>query len=219
MKILFVGNSYTYVNDMPKMLEALLIENGRDAQVFSVTAGGRRLIQSTSDDEKAKALRSLLDDHTFDAAILQEQSLLPILDKATFLRGAEGVKELMGDRVERIILYSTWGRKPGSPDLAEHGWTHEGMTADLVSAYEEAAKLIGADLSYVGKAFSRAMQINPSTELYHADMTHPSYLGSALGVVVHFAALTGDMPEKLGSLKLGKEDEELITEAAAYSRK
>ena len=43
MNILMIGNSYTYYNDMPKILESLAIENGKDVRVDSVTKGGRKL--------------------------------------------------------------------------------------------------------------------------------------------------------------------------------
>lgn len=40
MNILFIGNSYTYYNDMPKMLESLARAAGFYAEVASVTKGG-----------------------------------------------------------------------------------------------------------------------------------------------------------------------------------
>ena len=43
MKILMLGNSYTYFFDMPKILQGLFDANGVDAQVDSITAGGRVL--------------------------------------------------------------------------------------------------------------------------------------------------------------------------------
>ena len=42
MNILFIGNSYTYYNNMPKMLEALAKENGKKLCVNAVTKGGRK---------------------------------------------------------------------------------------------------------------------------------------------------------------------------------
>ena len=43
MKILFIGNSYTYFNDMPGLFEKECEKNGVTADVDSVTAGGYRL--------------------------------------------------------------------------------------------------------------------------------------------------------------------------------
>lgn len=40
MKVLFVGNSHTYYNDMPRIFASLARDNGHDVQVESVTKGG-----------------------------------------------------------------------------------------------------------------------------------------------------------------------------------
>ena len=45
MKILFIGNSYTYYNHMPEIFERLARENGKEVQVFSVTCGGHKLYE------------------------------------------------------------------------------------------------------------------------------------------------------------------------------
>lgn len=37
MQVLFIGNSYTYNSNMPKLFEALAIENGRDVTAYAVT--------------------------------------------------------------------------------------------------------------------------------------------------------------------------------------
>lgn len=52
MNILFIGNSYTYFNDMPATLEALAQAAGQDAKVFSVTKGGYTLASLASDDNE-----------------------------------------------------------------------------------------------------------------------------------------------------------------------
>ena len=43
MKILFIGNSYIFYNDLAGMLQQLCRDNGKDVTVSSVTRGGRRL--------------------------------------------------------------------------------------------------------------------------------------------------------------------------------
>ena len=50
MKVLFIGNSYTYFYDMPKLFEAICRERGAECDVDSVTAGGYTLEQFVSDD-------------------------------------------------------------------------------------------------------------------------------------------------------------------------
>ena len=49
MKVLFIGNSYTFFYDMPKLFEAECRERGAECDVDSVTAGGYTLEQFLSD--------------------------------------------------------------------------------------------------------------------------------------------------------------------------
>ena len=55
MKILMLGNSYTYFFDMPKILQALFDDNRVNAKVDSVTAGGRRLAQNVDEGDPLHA--------------------------------------------------------------------------------------------------------------------------------------------------------------------
>ena len=41
MNILFIGNSYTYYNDMPAIFQALARDNGKDVNTYAVTKGAR----------------------------------------------------------------------------------------------------------------------------------------------------------------------------------
>ena len=53
--ILFIGNSYTYYNEMPDILEKLAKENGKDVRVFSVTCGGHKLWEYAHGDDEYTA--------------------------------------------------------------------------------------------------------------------------------------------------------------------
>ena len=77
MKILFVGNSYTYYNDMPKLLEGLANANGHPAEVFAVTKGGRKLHQHLDvEDEYSRPLVELSDGrHHFDWVFCRSRAI------------------------------------------------------------------------------------------------------------------------------------------------
>lgn len=61
VKILFIGNSYTYYNDMPSLFSRLCGCNGKAAQVFSVTKGGRKLHENLDPaDETTAELEAVL---------------------------------------------------------------------------------------------------------------------------------------------------------------
>ncbi len=201
MKILFIGNSYTYFNEMPEQLEALMRENGFDITVHSVTKGGRKLREYADvDDSYREAIDGYASEGGYDVLILQEQSFYALVDKAEFIRGVCELTEKVG--AKRTVLYATWGRGDGCPLLDEHGWTRRSMTEGLAAAYAEAAERISGEVSAVGRAFYRMLELYPDTALYTDDLSHPSRLGTALGVLTHYKTVTGKLPEKFASLAL-----------------
>ena len=132
MNILFIGNSYTYFNDMPATLEALAQAAGQDVKVFSVTKGGYTLASLASDDNEhgARVSAMLAGEHKFDCIILQEQSVRPAIDRESFFGGIEALlTKIRRDQPgAEVVLYETWGRKAGHSVLSEHGWTPGQMT-------------------------------------------------------------------------------------------
>ncbi|MBS1688716.1 MAG: hypothetical protein JSS96_08325, partial [Bacteroidetes bacterium] len=72
-KVLFIGNSYTYTNNMPSMLQSLAAEMG-DTLVFNQsTPGGYTLEEHCSYSPTI----SLILSQQWDIVVLQEQSELP----------------------------------------------------------------------------------------------------------------------------------------------
>ena len=220
MNILFIGNSYTYYNDMPKMLESLARAAGFYAEVASVTKGGYTLARLASDDnENGRRVTSALSgDMKYDRVILQEQSVLPAAEPERFAEGLRAITEKLKEYQPQAVpvLYETWGRKAGNDTLAEHGWTTAAMHALLHSAYDAAGAALGCAVSHVGFAFLDVYENAAGIELYNADMTHPSPAGSYLAACVHFATLFGASP--VGNeytAGLPADDAELLQRAAA----
>ncbi|MBR2311289.1 MAG: hypothetical protein IKA47_12285 [Oscillospiraceae bacterium] len=202
MNILFIGNSYTYYNDMPAIFQTLCRDNGLDVTATAVTKGGRKLLSyKDPNDATTVKLTEALKQH-YDVCMLQEQSILPITDFDSFMEGLQFVKDMVGNQADRFILYATWGRKPGSATLLEHGWDTESMTEMLAESYKKAADHFGAEISPVGELFLAVSQQLPELELYNPDMTHPSYAGSALSALTHYYTIFKAFPVNTGSLDL-----------------
>ena len=200
MNILFIGNSYTFYNDMPEMFEKLANDNGKNVTVYSVTKGGRKLVDYEVSDEETEKLQSVLDARRYDVCIIQEQSILPASDYDAFIRGLDGVIKKVKDRADRLVLYATWGRKHGSAVLDQHNWTTSSMTELLSHSYFKAAEYFGTDVSAVGESFLKVTKMSPDTELYNADLSHPSYDGSCLAALTHYYTLFGEFPENCDTL-------------------
>ena len=205
MKILMLGNSYTYFSDLPRILQALFDENGVDAEVDSVTAGGRRLVQNIDPDDPLHAeIAEKCKQNAYDALILQEQSHTPMSHYREFLRGVCGCVEMV--KPARTMMYATWGRREGCDLLDEFGWTNQSMTEGLAAAYEAAARKVGGECVHVGKTFFEIRKAYPEIELYDPDLSHPSYAGSCVAALTIYKNLTGSLPAKTASLNMDAND-------------
>lgn len=91
---------------------------------------------------------------------------------------------------DHFVLYATWGRNEGAPQLLELGLTREKMTEGLSLAYNKAAKLYGMRVAEVGKAF---LDYEPRNDLYNQDNSHPSALGSAIAARVIFETVKASL--------------------------
>lgn len=213
MQILMIGNSYTYYHDMPKLLEALARENGKGAEVDSVTRGGRRLYENlAAEDEQCKEICALTAKNTYDVLILQEQSYFSLVDPQKFVYG---VSELINAvSAKRNVLYATWGRKEGCALLEEYGWTRQSMTLGLDTAYRKAAQDLGAEVAPVGLCFARLSEGSPEIELYDPDLSHPSYTGSCVAAIVLYQRIFGELPKSYAPLRLDHQLLKAITAAA-----
>ena len=201
-KILFIGNSYTFFNDMPLLFKALANENGKSVEVTSVTKGGRFLWQNVElDDEFSKDVAKAFDGE-YDIAILQDQSLVAYDAPDKFFSGIKAHCDRL--KTKRILLYATWGRKEGSDKLKERNLSSMEMYEKLDTEYNKVAAQLGVEVSNVGKAFKYIYTNYPETDVYKPDLSHPSYLGSCLAAMVHYKSVFGDAPKKVSSLKLDK---------------
>lgn len=186
LKVLFVGNSYTYFYDMPyKAFTQAAASAGYDVEVTAITRGGYRLCQfADPENEEGKRLRDAVNGCHYDVAVLQEQSSTPIKDEMAFFSGVEGVKSIVS--ADNFVLYATWGRNDGCELLTELGLTREEMTEKLSLAYNKVGTLYDMRVAEVGKAF---LAYPSKDELYDPDKSHPSAVGSELAAKVIWQAI------------------------------
>lgn len=104
MKILMIGNSFTFANNMPETLADLM-----DAVVVHHTRGGVRLAEQLNSKTKmgAKTLAAL-ENEKWDYVVLQEMSNGPITSKGSFLKNAALLCEQIRANGATPIFYATW---------------------------------------------------------------------------------------------------------------
>ncbi len=189
MKVLFIGNSYTYFNDLPSLFAKICRENGFEAEADSVTAGGYTLEQFLlPDNENGIKARALLADKKYDYVVLQEQSVRPASDPELFFSAVRGLTELINKNGAKPVLYETWARADGEEILTEFGWDGDTMQEKLRNSYEKAAKDNGALVVYAGERLREAYK--RGEDVYDPDGSHPSPLGSKTAAEEFFRTLT-----------------------------
>lgn len=218
LSILFIGNSYTYYNDMPTAIfEKMATAAGHTVDVTAITKGGWTLEKfADPKDEYGKKVHDVLTgEKTYDLVILQEQSLRPAIAPEKFFEAVENLSKRIRATGAEILLYSTWGRHSESADLEKHGLTNETMTYQLAASYERIGKKLDIPVAHAGLAFRDVYQNHPEIELYNPDRSHPSYAGSYLAAATLCTKIYGEAPEANAFTgELTEKESEILCKAA-----
>jgi hypothetical protein len=206
-RVLFLGNSYTYYNNLPAMLVKMAQAGGMGiVETGMVAPGGWRLKDHWEKGDAHRVLR----EGEWNFVVLQDQSLL---GTNGYL---DGIPRVGSDEIFRPfalnwaaavqdlgavpIFYLTWARKSTPEDQAA-----------LNYAYFRTAKEAGAKVAPVGIAWAEVREKHPEIELYVADGSHPSPAGSYLAACTICATIFGRNPRGLPA-KIGGHPVNLDTE-------
>lgn len=190
MRILMLGNSLTFANDMPRMLAELT-----GAEVVHHTRGGARLSEQFNPKTKlgTRTQTALTQEH-WDYVVLQEMSHGPVSSPERFLSSVERLCALIRVNGAMPVLYATWGYQRGSAALADKGWDYDDMACGLADAYRKAAENNHALLAEVGWRF---YELSDAKNLYAADGVHPNEEGSRLAAEITAAVIQQEEKQRL----------------------
>lgn len=182
LRVLFIGNSLTYFNDLPGMLRELLRHEGLDVVTGALAEPDFGLedhwTRQSTHDRIAEG---------WDVVVMQQgpsategrPSLLEFAERfAGPIREAGGIP----------ALYMVWPAEARSFDV-------QGVS----NSYAAAADRVGGLLFPVGEAWLDARELDEDIALYGGDRFHPSPLGSYLAALVMYEQLTGADARELTS--------------------
>jgi hypothetical protein len=187
--VLFIGNSYTYVNDLPNTFRQLALSLGDTVNVAMSAPGGFTLQQHAAYAPTLDAIAS----QPWDFVVLQEQSELGALP-ADATTTEDDALQLMADIEANYectypVLYMTWGRENGDPQFCANYpfmCTYAGMQQALRDNYVALANWNDAWTAPVGVAWKNARDTQPQIDLYATDGSHPSMAGTYLAACVFY---------------------------------
>ena len=222
LRVLFLGNSYTYDNDLPVLLRDLSASGDRPVETDQYAPGGYTLMQHSTDP--AGLAKVALG--SWDYVVLQEQSQIPTIEywrDSSMYPAARGLDSAITSLGQRTCFFMTWGRRYGgiqtwnghsSPDFVD--FFH--MQESLRTAYTRIAEELPAELAPVGMGWARARTLNPDVDLWQADNSHPTVRGSYLAACVFFATLFDTTPVGLSFYAgLDSAEARFFQQAAEYA--
>lgn len=173
-RILFIGNSLTYQNDLPGMVCQLARAAGRRAVCESLALPDYGLEQHWQSGQA----RALIAEARWDVVVLQQgPSALPesrrILVDYTRRFDAE-IKKAGA----RTAIYMVWPSRQRRGDFS-----------GVSQSYGAAARAVEATLLPVGDAWRAAWAVDRDLPLYGTDGFHPSGAGSYLAALVIYRHL------------------------------
>ena len=185
-RILFIGNSHTYMNDMPELVR-LMMENvtGEDCEVFMLAYSNRSLKWHMDDEyfsERFNILRG-----GFDYCVMQEQ--------AHPLTSMEDTEKYTGRIIEMCrkagtvpIIFETWAEKAKPENQAEMNRRYRKITSEQ--------NILLAPVGEVWENVRAAFEELDGADLYYRDGAHASATGDFLAAMVLVKTITGKLPDE-----------------------
>ena len=173
MRILMLGNSFIFTNNMPQMLADLT-----GAEVVHHTRGGARLSEQLNPNTRlGNQTQAALQNKKWDYVVLQEMSHGPITALKSFFSSVERLCGQIRANGAVPILFATWAYQKDGTKLADKGWNYDEMAQKLSEAYHQAARDNHTLIADVGQRF---YELSDTRNLYAADGIHPNEMGSRI---------------------------------------
>jgi hypothetical protein len=179
LRILFIGNSLTYVTDIPARVAKVAEATGRKAVVETVTGPGFSLEDHWKDGRALEAIRK-----GWDVVVLQQGTSAHADGKEQLIEYAKKFARPIREAGAKPALYMVWPLQDRPKEFPA-----------TIQAYRDAAKAVDGMLLPVGEAWMRALVKDSRLRLY-SDPIHPSSFGSDLAVLVIYLSLFPAGPQE-----------------------
>jgi len=193
-RVLFIGNSYTYVNDLPTTFVNLARAGGHQTEVGMSAQAGWML----ADHVKSSDTITKINSEKWNFVILQEQSEVPAFQQSRTQEMVPAARTLVSD-IEAVnakpIFFNTWAYRDGLP--ANGMPDYESMQAQINNGYIIMSQAFNSPVVPVGEAWQAVRNLYPQINLWQADGSHPTEEGTYLAACVFYADIFQQSPEGL----------------------
>jgi hypothetical protein len=175
--VLFVGNSLTYVNDLPRTLADLATAGGDTVRTAAVALPDYALVDHASGASDAlPTIRR----GGWALVVMQQGPSSRGVNRDTLIVGARALATVARSVGARPALYMVWPARANAADF-------DGVR----DAYRAAACAVDGLFLPAGEAWRAAWAQDAALALYGDDGFHPAPLGTYLAALVLYERVTG----------------------------
>lgn len=190
MRVLLIGNSFTYYHDCDSMLLQIARSQGLDIRLGEYLKGGQTFGQHLNLPKTSEAIAAgnyryaFIQDYSNGAALYARDKRKDVLENTLELKR----RILQASPDCQVILERTW-----SYEGAQAGGFGNAANMDLYLAKGAAAIARKAHvwLSPIGVGFNTVRAERPDINLFEPDAKHQSAAGSYLKCCINYLVLTG----------------------------
>lgn len=198
-RVLFLGNSYTYVNNLPQLVASAAASTGKTLIFDMYAQGGYYLADHLTDTVSLAKVAA----GGWDHVVLQDQSMalaypMTYLNLMPYTAKLDSIIKVHNPCAQ-TLFYSTWGRKNGdsyyvclTPNCDSFTLvtrTYYEMDSAIQVHYKVFADSLKASMTPVGTVWRYIRRNYPSIELYQPDESHPSLEGSYAAACAFYATI------------------------------
>lgn len=198
-RVLFIGNSYTQVNDLPQMVADIAQSMGESMEYRSNTPGG-----CTFEMHCHNQSMTMICEGGWDFVVMQEQSQLPAFPLDSVELYVFPFTQQLVDSIyvhnlcAEPMFYMTWGRKNGDTEFGYPPMdTYEGMDSLLYARYMQMGEDNDASVCPVGRVWHYLRDHHAEIELYMSDESHPSLAGTYAAACAFYTMFFSRDPDSI----------------------
>ena len=193
VRVLFVGNSYTYVNDLPATFADLARAGGQNVETGMIANGGETLAQHAASSETLDKIASA----PWTVVVLQEQSETPATSpgRSMMYPAARTLAQKVRSIGAAPMFFMTWAHRDGISVAGVN--TYESMQLAIDAGYNGIAEELDAAVAPVGFTWFVTRRDHPDLAMWQDDGSHPTVSGTYLAACVFYAAIFRQSPEAL----------------------
>ena len=202
IKVLFIGNSFTYVENMPDLFRNIAESAGYKVKIQMYAPGGVSvgdISQGTQAHMNNPVVYENIRSDKWDYVVLQDNQGRFVYDYGQFpssslvIQGHLQIRDsvIKNNNCAKMVWFAGWGMKNGMPPYGNNGIEMIDRIAANYRFLNDSAHEI---IAPIGEAWKRIIITNPAFDLWSQDETHPSLEGAFLTANVIYATIFRDNP-------------------------